>query len=80
MQSSQRIEEPEVECDEDGKITVVRFAFGPHYFVEVERKEGPVTLHLGATHHGISADASEVGGELERIIDALKESNPEQSF
>jgi hypothetical protein len=29
---------------------------------------GAVTFVLGATHHGFKADASQVNGELEKII------------
>lgn len=44
--------------------------FGPHYFVDLIQEGGSVTFVLGATHHGFKADASELGGELERFINA----------
>jgi len=57
-----------------------RFAFGPHYFVQVDVRGGKSTLCVGATHHGISADASEVGGELEAFVEELKRSHPDNAF
>ena len=47
----------------------VRLVFGPHYFVQLKMEDpGAVTFVLGATHHGFKADASQVNGELEKII------------
>jgi hypothetical protein len=67
-----------VEKDDQGTYTRVRLVFGPHYFVELEREQsGTVTFVLGATHHGFKADASEVSGELERIINEVRETHPE---
>ncbi len=80
MDTCERIEMPEIEKDDKGRVTAVRFAFGPHYFVEVEREQGKVTFHFGATHHGIRADASEVMGELERFVDELKAAHPGNAF
>ena len=75
-----RIGEVEVEKDADGKVRAVRLAFGPHYFVEIEREDGKVMFFVGATHHGIKADASEVNGELERFVEELKKKHPENAF
>jgi hypothetical protein len=61
-------------------IKAVRLAFGPHYFVEVVRDGGKVTFYLGATHHGIKADASEVNGELEWFVEELKTGHPGNAF
>jgi hypothetical protein len=80
MNVKDRIEEPEVEREGDGKITAVRFAFGPHYFVQVDIREGKAMLCVGATHHGISADASEVNGELEKFVEELKIAHPDKAF
>ena len=80
MEDQNRISEPEVTRNSNGKITAVRFAFGPHYFVEVTSGEEDLTFHVGATHHGISADASEVGGELEQFVEELKKDHPDKAF
>ena len=67
----------ETQKDSSGKYTRVRLVFGPHYFVELHRGAGDtVTFVLGATHHGFRADASEVSGELERIIQEVRQSHP----
>lgn len=70
----------EVERDARGMVQCMRFAFGPHYFVEVDQEDGRVRIAIGATHHGIRVDASEVGGEFERVIDALKRAHPNAAF
>ena len=80
MNVKARIEEPEVERDTDDKIIAVRFAFGPHYFVQVDIRDGGVTFCVGATHHGIAANASEVNGELEQFVEELKRAHPDNSF
>jgi len=36
-----------------------------------------VSFVLVATHHGFKADASEVDGELERIIEEVRRAHPE---
>ena len=79
MNGKKRIEEPEVERDAEG-IRAVRLVFGPHHFVEVIRESDGVKLSIGATHHGIRADASEVMGELEQLVEELKRAHPEKSF
>ena len=38
---------------------------------------GKVDFILGATHHGFKADASEVMGELEQIINEIRLSHPD---
>jgi hypothetical protein len=80
MNDMDRISEIEIERDKTETIQSVRFAFGPHYFVEVVRQGGRVQFHVGATHHGIRADASEVNGELERFVDELKRAHPGNAF
>ena len=75
-----RIEEPKIERDSTGKITTVRFAFGPHYFVEVWVEDGKANAAIGATHHGFKADASEVGGELEKFVNEVMKAHTENSL
>ena len=50
----------------------VMITFGPHYFVEISKAGEKVQFVLGATDHGIKADASTVGGELEKMIEVLR--------
>jgi hypothetical protein len=38
-----------------------------------------LTIVLGATHHGFKADASEVDGDLERLINEVREEHPEMA-
>ena len=67
----------ETEKDSSGNYTHVRLVFGPHYFVELHRGAGDsVSFVLGATHHGFKADASDVSGELERIIEEIRRAHP----
>jgi hypothetical protein len=75
------IREPDVERDEQENIKHVAISFGPHYFVEIMPDEkGVLTLYLGATHHGFSAKADEVNGQLERIVEEVMKSHPDLSF
>jgi hypothetical protein len=68
----------EVEDDDDGNMRFVRLVFGPHYYVVLERRDdGKVNFILGATHHGFKADASEVGGELEELIQEIRRGHPQ---
>jgi hypothetical protein len=67
----------DVERDAEGNPHHVRLVFGSHYFVELQREDsGNVTFVLGATHHGFRADASEVGGELEALIEEIRRAHP----
>jgi hypothetical protein len=67
----------DVERGAEGNPHHVRLVFGPHYFVELQEEDsGNVTFVLGATHHGIRVDASEVGGELEALIDEIRRAHP----
>lgn len=71
------IREVHVDKDAHGNYEFVRLVFGPHYFVELRRgKSGSVSFAVGATHHGFQADASEVNGELERIIEEVRSNHP----
>jgi hypothetical protein len=65
------------ERDANGEVTEARIRFGPHYLVEVRKDRGTVSFVLVATHHGFKADASEVDGELERIIEEVRRAHPE---
>lgn len=68
----------EVEQDTKGTYKKVRIVFGPHYFLELHgKKGGAVSFILGATHHGFEADASEVNGQLERIIEEVRRAHPD---
>ncbi len=69
----------EIKKDDQGAYRQVRIVFGPHHFVELHREEdGKVSFVLGATHHGFKADASEVSGELYRLIEEIRENHPEK--
>lgn len=57
----------------DGSIiTGVTVIFGPHFMLRVREEEGKVKFSIVATHHGIEADATEVGGDLDKLIWYLK--------
>ncbi len=71
--------EVSVEHDRDGEVTQARIRFGPHYVVEVDREGERVLFSLVATHHGFAADASEVGGELERIVQDVRRLHPHRA-
>ena len=65
------------EASPSGEITSVRVRFGPHFIARVRDHGGKVTFQLAYTHHGFEADASELNGALERIIDEIRASHPE---
>ncbi len=50
----------------------IRFGFGQHHFVEIEEVDGRVMFRVGQTHHGVQLDATEVGSDLEQVIDRLQ--------
>jgi hypothetical protein len=59
--------------DPEGNYNRVRVVFGPHHYVELKRDpSGSVSFDLRATHHGFKADASELNGELEKIINGVR--------
>ena len=78
--TDKRIEEPEIQRNSKGKITRISLVFGPHHFVDVYLEGGRVQCAIGATHHGIRADAADVPSDLERLIEELKDKHPERSF
>jgi hypothetical protein len=68
----------DAQIDRDGDvITRVRARFGPHFVVEVRADDSRISFELVATHHGFTAEASEIGGELERIIEEVRRAHPE---
>jgi hypothetical protein len=70
------IREADVQTDANGVITNVRLVFGPHHFVDLQRREdGGVDFVMGATHHGFLANASVADSELERIIKDVREAH-----
>lgn len=76
--SSRGIHTLKIESGSTGRIKAVKVGFGPHYYLEIARgKAGALMLTLGATHHGFRADASTVGGNLERFIEELRRAHPE---
>ena len=62
---------------ETGEIESVRIRFGPHFIVEVRDDGKAVQFKLVATHHGFTADASQVGGQLEGIIEGVRSAHPD---
>jgi hypothetical protein len=75
-----RIEEPVIERDATGKIIRSRQVFGPHHFLEVYLRDGRVQCAIGATHHGITADAADVNSDLERFTEELQGLHPDKAF
>jgi len=65
-----------LEKSDRDEIALARIRFGPHYVVEVQKVGAGVAFTLLATHHGFRADASEVDGELEQIIDEVRGGHP----
>ncbi len=77
--SMQGIRSVSYEKTPDGQIVRLRVIFGPHYIVELlSEPSGNTQFVIGATHHGIHADASAVGGELDGVINALRGKFPEK--
>lgn len=64
--------------NEKGEIKTVYIRFGPHYFIEIIRDGEKTLFKLGATHHGFKADASEINGELESLINEIRNNHPEK--
>jgi hypothetical protein len=67
----------DVESDANGEVRLARIRFGPHYLVEVRKEQGETSFELCYTHHGFKADASDVDGELERLIEEVRRTHPE---
>jgi hypothetical protein len=64
----------------DGRVESVEVRFGTHYVVEVRTDVDKIVFALTYTHHGFTADASQVGGELETIIEEVRRAHPQISF
>jgi len=75
----EKIREVNIKKDKDKKFKRVHIIFGPHYFIDLFEDGGKITFILGATHHGFKADASEVGGELEKFINEIRNKNPQNA-
>ena len=65
------------ETDARGEVQFASIRFGPHYIVEVRQDGAKVSFSLVYTHHGFGADASEVNGELESIINDVRGTHPD---
>ncbi len=77
MPEQAQIRNVEIKSDGNGRIERVRLAFGPHYFLELSASAKGVSFVVGATHHGIKADASTVDGQLEQIINEIRRAHPD---
>ena len=69
-----------VEGDRQSGYKRVQVLFGTNYFLEVVENEGKVEFLLGAHHTGFKADASELEGELQKLIRELEERHPENAL
>jgi hypothetical protein len=56
------------------EVRRAKIRFGPHHLVEVWKEGDKTSFALRYTHHGFKADPSELNGELERIINQIRES------
>lgn len=78
---SLRVEHYKLPDGRDGAIKHIRIIMGHHHFVNinVERDENGqqrVLFEVGATHHGVKFCASLVSGDLDKAVDLLRESFP----
>jgi hypothetical protein len=80
MNMALRIDEPEIKRDAGGKITEVRVHFGPHHFFQLRRDGDRLKCAIGATHHGIEADGSDVPSRFEQLVNELQRQHPQISF
>lgn len=67
----------DVDRDAAGQVRRAKIRFGPHHGVEIWKDGETTWFELVATHHGFKADASELNGQLERIINQIREANPD---
>jgi hypothetical protein len=74
------IRDVKLKKDDKGTIQHVRIVFGPHYFVELHDSENTVSFSVGYTHHGFKADASDVNGELEQLVNEIRRRFPEKAI
>lgn len=67
------------EKNADGEVTVARIGFGPHHHLEIRKDRGKTSFALFYTHHGFKADASQLDGELARIIEEVRRGHPDRT-
>ena len=77
MAKAEQIRDLKIETNDAGRIVGVTVVFGPHHAVEIRNTKSGVEFVLVATHHGFKADASEVNGQLEKIINEARRKHPE---
>ncbi|MGH7930597.1 MAG: hypothetical protein ACREQV_22735 [Candidatus Binatia bacterium] len=58
----------------------VQVLFGTNYFLEIADSDGRISFLLGAHHTGFKADASELEGELHKLISEVQERHPESAM
>lgn len=57
-------------------VNTIRIVFGPHQFLNIKKENNRISFEIGATHHGVKFDASDVDGELYQAIEKLRELYP----
>jgi len=68
-----KIRSAEIVRNSSGEVEFVKLIFGSHFYVVVDATaEQGVSFTLGATHHGITVDATNVDGELTNIINSIR--------
>lgn len=73
------IREVKIRHDRHGHPKSVTVRFGPHHYLAVRVRGTQVSVTLGATHHGFTADASIPGGELDDVIERIRGLFPAQA-
>ncbi len=58
------------------KADKVKIVFGPHHYINITKEDDGITFNIGATHHGVTFDASKVDSELYRAIEELRRLYP----
>lgn len=71
MLDTHGIRDVEIQKDEAGNIKHLTCTLGAHFFVDIRSEGGKVNFTLGATHHGMTFDASLPGGELEQAMGVM---------
>lgn len=57
-------------------IEKVKISFGPHHFCNITKDEEDIYFEVGFTHHGVKFKASQVDGELYKVIDKIRKEYP----
>ncbi len=66
---------------DNGNYKSVKIIFGPHFFADIFfDSNNKLKFALGYTHHGFIADATEVNGELEKIIEDVRNTHPDKKI